>query len=442
MRKIALINPGKDVSFATQEPLNLGFIAAVLLQHGLEVKIIDELAGDDVYTELMNFQPEIVGITATTPLVLDAYRCAQICRKMNIKTVMGGVHASIMSDEALRYVDAVVIGEGELAMLEIALNGIKQRIIKSTYIKNIDDIPRPAYHLMNMDFYMSTKDRLPYNTSLFFVPRRTRVASLLTSRGCPHACVFCHNSWKGIPFRANSPERVIADIKYLIDRYKIEALFFCDDNFFANKARLKEICIAMEKSKINVSWGCNARVDSIDIDTIRYAKRAGCRQLTFGFESGSQKILDVLNKATTVEQNIQAIEMCNRERILCVGTFMLGNPEETKEDIELTRKFILKNEIDCIGLCNTIPYPGTDLWRWCKAQGFIPEELTWSDFVGDRVPIQVSQYLTPQEIQKYRSRIYFDFALKPKRFLRFLRMTLEHPVESLRKASRIFSVRY
>jgi len=436
--KAALINPGKNKQFSMQEPLNIGFIAGFLEKHGVETKIIDELAGADVKKEVVKFMPDVVGITATTPLAEIAYQHADMCRKLGLKTVMGGVHASVMPEEALEHADIVVKGEGEQAMLDIILNDITQGIISRPYYKNIDEIPRPAYHLMDMDFYLTTRDRVPYSTSLFFAPARSKVASLLTSRGCPHSCNFCHNSWKGMPYRNNSPERVAEDVKYLIDTYHIDALFFCDDNLFANRPSLKKICSLMEERRINIAWGCNARADSVDPDTLRHAKKAGCRQITFGFESGSQKILDRLDKKTTVETNKKAVELCKEAGLLCVSTFMLGNPDETAEDVELTRKFILENDIDCIGLCITTPYPGTELWRWCQERRFIPENIKWSDFVADVSPIQVSQYLKPELVKKYRGKIYLEFALKKRHFVDLLKVSLRHPLKTIKKVSSTF----
>ncbi|HTZ11148.1 MAG TPA: radical SAM protein, partial [Candidatus Margulisiibacteriota bacterium] len=430
--------PGRDAQFAMQEPLNIGFIASYLEKHGIEVKIIDELAGDEVARELDSFKPVIAGITATTPLADEAYRNASLCRGRGIKTVMGGVHASVMTEEALGHVDVVVSGEGEEAMLDIALNGAQGRLIRKQYIKNIDTIPRPAYHLMKMDFYLASKERVPYNTSLFFVPEGARVASLLTSRGCPHACTFCHNSWKDIPFRQNSAERVIEDLRYLISTYKIEALFFCDDNFFADRARLRNICFLMREEKINIPWSCNARADNVDLDTAQIVKEAGCRQLTFGFESGSQKILDILNKKSTVEEAREAVRICKKTGLFSVSTFIIGNPHERREDIELTRKFILESGLDCVGIGLTTPYPGTGIWKWCQENNFIPKEIKWSTFLADETPIQVSEYLSAYEVKRYRSKIYLEFALKQNSFFKLLKIAIFHPWKSLAKALRIF----
>lgn len=399
-KKVALINPGKNQEFAVNEPLNLGFIAGFLEQAGIEVKIIDELAGQNVEQGLREYKPDIVGLTATTLLAPDAYRIADFCRKENILTVMGGVHATILPEEALKHVDIVVKGEGELAMLDIVREGITSGIVSRPFIRNIDEIPEPARHLMDMDFYIRVKDRLS-GTHLYFAPPRTRTGAILTARGCPYRCVFCHNSWRGMPVRYNSAERAFSEIKHLIERYNIKALFFFDDDIFAHKPRLKKICELMIQNKINLIWACQARVDHVDLETLRMAKEAGCRQIGFGFESGSQRILNILKKdTTTVEQNREAINLCQKAGIIPWGTFMIGNPTETIEDIRMTQQFIRQSGISSLGVHITTPFPGTELWQWCQEHNLMPESLDWSKFTTSQVSIPACDTISPEEIRR------------------------------------------
>ena len=167
MKKVALISPGsEDPRFGMSEPLNLGYIASYLEKNGIEVIIIDEVAGQNVAQELSNFNPDIVGITATTPVIYRAYQIADLCRSKGFLTVMGGVHVSVLPREAVKHCDFVVCGEGEDAMLDIANGKIsseekEKKIIQRSYIKNIDDVPMPARHLMQMDFYLKSRDRFP-----------------------------------------------------------------------------------------------------------------------------------------------------------------------------------------------------------------------------------------------------------------------------------------
>ncbi|MFH1771965.1 MAG: radical SAM protein [Candidatus Omnitrophota bacterium] len=402
MKKVALINPGKNQRYAIQEPLNLGFIASYLQKHSIDVRIIDELAGQNVKNEIESYSPDIVGITATTPLIPDAYRIADKCRQMGILTVMGGVHVSVLPQEALTHADIVVQGEGERAMFDIIRENIKSGVITRPYIEDLNEVPFSARELMQMDFYLHTKDRLP-DSYLYFVPLKTKAAALLTSRGCPYSCIFCHNLWKNMPYRCNCPERVISEIKHLVAGYDVRYFFFIEDNLFVNKKRLKSICDLIKSEKIDIAWGGNARVDNIDLDILNAAKDAGCKQITFGFESGSQRILDILDKRTTVEQNRRAIELCNQAGIIPQGTFMIGNPTETMEDIKETQAFIQSNDIESVGISISTPFPGTKLWDMCKDNNQIPQTLEWADFTYDRIPMQVCGNISKEELRRIKA---------------------------------------
>jgi radical SAM superfamily enzyme YgiQ (UPF0313 family) len=416
--KVALVNPGKDARYATQEPLHLGFLASYLEKNNTEVRIIDELAGQDVKREIEKYGPKIVGITATTPVFPDACDIADECRKNGILTVMGGVHVSVMPDEALEHADIVVKGEGEQAIVDIVNNhDIDSRIISRPYIKNLDDIPPPARHLMDMEFYLKVRDRIT-QSYLHFVPPFTPTASILTSRGCPYDCVFCHNTWKNMPFRFHSAERVIAEIEELKQTYSIGALFFIEDNLFVNKKRLLKICAEMKSRNIAIPWGANSRVDHVDLDFFKSAKDAGCEQITFGFESGSQNVLDTLRKKTTVEQNVHAIEVCNQLGIIPQGTIIIGNPGETLEDLEKTKAFIQNSAIESVGICIATPFPGTQLWNWAEEQNRIPDTYNWSDFNYHNVPIPLCDAVDMEELKKVQLEMQFILLGKKKNKLK------------------------
>lgn len=434
MPKIALINPGKDKQYSTQEPLNLGFLASYLEKHGIEVKIIDQLVGQKPKKEISKYNPEFVGITGTTPVINDAFEIADWCMNHNYPVIFGGVHASVqLNNTDLLY--TVVRGEGEKVLLglvkgEIPLNGI----IEGIPVKNLDNIPPPARHLIDMNFYMRSKDRIS-DSYLYFVPKHTKVASILTSRGCPFECIFCWNSTRKVPVRLNSASRVVSEMEILIRQYGAEALFFIEDNFFLSKLRVEKICEELIAKKIEIIWGANARVDRVDLKLLQLAKQAGCEQTTFGFESGSQKILDVLNKQTTVEQNKQAIKMCGEAEIIPQGTIMIGSPTETIEDIELTKQFIRETEIqDTVGICITTVFPGTKLWEWCNERDLIPKSFSWSDFNYQKIPIVCCESISPENLQNIYYEMVDEFSQGRKlSFENELKKAIQHPLITLRK---------
>jgi len=375
MKKLALINPGRRVQYVSVEPLGLECIAAYIQKYGVDVKIIEEPAGQDVRSRILKYKPDIVGITGMTPIILDSYRIADMCRKMGIRTVIGGVHATILPEEALQHADIVVTGEGEIAMRDIIQQDVKSGIIKGTPVKNLDDIPIFDRSKIDMDFHMRM------TASIFqCAPPGALATCIFTQRGCNYRCTFCHNSWSNLPYRCNSAGRVIDEIQYLVKQYHVKVISFQDDNLFMNKPRVKEICQKLINSNMSIIWACNARVDNVDSDILKLAYQAGCRQIFFGLESGSQRMLDVLNKKTTIEQNIKAIQMCHEIGIRVTSTFMIGNPTETVEDIRMTQQFIKDNPIDDSAIAFTTPLPGTQIWEWGRERGLIPEHPDWSKF--------------------------------------------------------------
>lgn len=394
--KVALVNPGKDPRLAICEPLNLGYLASSILSVGNhEVRIIDELAGDNVNRELRKINPDIVGITANTPLITRAYEIAHFCRSQNYLIVMGGVHVTIpdCQPEALKYCDLIVASEGEKAIKTIVTDLSAStyvqystgKIINGDHYKNLDDIPPPARHLINMDYYKRVRQRIP-GTFLQGLPKTARVAMLLTSRGCPYRCIFCWNSWRKVPLRFHSAERVLYEMNELKEHYDVNGLFIGDDHFFLHKRRLHDICKNMIERDFNFNWICNSRVDSVDYKSLKLAKDAGCVEIIFGFESGSQRVLDVLNKQQTVKTMSKAIKMCKDIGIKSSGTFMIGNPTEKITDVRRTQKFIIDHDIDNIGLCVTTPFPGTILWEICKRKGMIPNGFNdWNSLRVDRI---------------------------------------------------------
>lgn len=411
-KKVILVYPGLNQSWASPHPpINIGYIAAYLEANGVEVHIVDELAGQDVRDAISKIKPDIVGITATTPMVPHAYRAAKIAREeFGIFTVMGGKHAMILPEEALRHVDMVVLGEGEKAMLDI-VNGARAKTYQVPYFKNLDEIPSPSWHLMDMEFYLTSRERTPSNHLRLF-PLKSRIAALISTRGCPYSCIFCYNSWRDTPMRSHSPERVLADVKHLVERYKADAVFFMDDDFFANKKWLRKICELFIGEGLNkqIIWGCQATANHVDEESLMFAKDAGCYQVGFGFESGSQRILDILKKErTTVEENADAAKLCKDAGIHSWATFMIGNPTETMEDIQTTFDFIRNNHIDGVGIHVTTAFPGTDLWNWCKKRNLIPEKLDWSIFDTGHVTIPACDTIPPDVIERLRDEIQYYF---------------------------------
>ena len=427
--KVALINPAaKGVKYSV-EPMGLGYIAGYLEQNGIEVKIIDQMAGDDVSKEITIYHPDIAGITSMTPMVMDAYGIADMCRRMKILTIMGGPHPSAMPEEALGHADVVVVGEGELAMLDIIKKGISSGIISRPYLEDIDEIPLPSRRLMKQRFDLHTGNKLKMSMLAFLGSALPLVksASVLTSRGCPFRCIFCPNSLRQPPVRFHSAARVLEDIRRLKADYGVEVITFLDDNFLVNKPRLEEICRKMIEEKLKITWCCGASAHFIDRKTVEMIREAGCRLVAFGVESGSQRILNVLGKSTTVEQNKEAMKICKEAGLLVHASFMLGNPTETIEDVRLTQKFIRQTQPDVFYVNITTPYPGTKLWE--SYQERIPRPINWRGFKpSDSLDVYPCTTFSRVEL----GRLFFETMLvKPVVYSRDWKTALRHPVESV-----------
>jgi radical SAM superfamily enzyme YgiQ (UPF0313 family) len=380
MTKLVLVNAGKEQHLAMWEPQNLLILAAYAKKFGHEVIIADQSTGENIFKKIKTFNPDFVGITGTTAVIFESYKIGDWCRKEGFKVIMGGVHVTVMPDEGIKHADYVVVGEGEDALVKILSGKAQPGIVKGEFIKNIDELPKIDRDLIDMKFYSSAMDRVPGSTAWFVGPG-TKICSILATRGCPYNCIYCHNSWRGLPVRMRSARSIIDEMKELKTKYGIKAIFFMDDDFLVSKQRIFEFCKLYKEEGIDIVWQCGARVTAVDPEILEAIKSANCKQISYGLESGSPRILGILkNNRTTVEQNAAAIKMAKEAGLFATGTFMIGNPTETEEDIEMTKKFIIDNNVDEFAVSIATPFPGTKMWEMCKEKGVIPDEIDWSKF--------------------------------------------------------------
>lgn len=406
--KICLVNPLKQNNPALC--FGIGYLASYLMKYGkhkYEIKIADENPGKNALKIIEDFKPDFVGITATTVQYPRAMEIATLIKAHNrsIPIVIGGVHVSALPERTLREsnFDIGVIGEGEETFLELVdycidcggtptiegLRKIRGLAFKDQgkiavneprpLIENVDTIPFPARELFDMDFYL--RPRLLIRG---YWPLRT--TNIFTSLGCPNDCTYCGS--KVIHkrrFRPHSPEYVISEISELVEKYRVEGLYFHDDLFIANKKRVETICRLLIERKLadKIIWACQGRANLIsdnDLELLRLMKKAGCIQLEYGFESGSDHALGLLKNNVTVAQNQKAIDITKKVGLRIFGNFMLGMQGETEQDMSRTRDFILKNidNLDHFQSYITTPYPGTKLWDICTKKGLL-QINSWKD---------------------------------------------------------------
>lgn len=379
IKKILLVNPMRRIyRVDCIPPLVLGYLAGwVKKYNNVEVRISDEAAGDNVFKDIELFSPDLVGITAMTDFALRAYEIAKFSRNKGILTVIGGQHATVLADEVTEYADIVVKGPGEMALSEI-IQGKRDKVVDGKVVDNLDLVPPIPWELLNMRLY-SRNYKTNHPFSSVFWPKK--LGFIMSSRGCPYSCIFCYNSSKKTKLQFMSPRRLIEDVLDLRNRFNIEALCFVDDNLFSNQRNLNEICDLMIEKKLNIKWMCGATVNYITKEALEKVKKAGCVQISFGFESGSPRVLGLLKKNVfTVEDNLRAIKLCKDAKIRVFGSFIIGTITETELEIRETIDFIRNNSLDSVNLQIAKPYPGTELWNICVKENLIPDNFSWYSY--------------------------------------------------------------
>jgi anaerobic magnesium-protoporphyrin IX monomethyl ester cyclase len=376
-------------------PYNLLVLASYIRSHrnDVEIKIID---GNfkEVFEETASFNPDIVALTATTAIINDAYKYADWCRDQGYKTIIGGVHASALPDEAAQHCDYVCVNEGEEVLLGIITKMINSepiidKVFDGKFLPSIDNLPMPAYDLVDMEKYIKKVD-IVLAATRNIDEKDIRGMTIFGSRGCPYRCIFCYNSSGCKPLRQNSVENFIKEIKYMVDTHGVNTLFFGDDELLLNRPRMMELLKRMKEEKILVHWSCQGRADTIvryGIEGMTQLKENGCYMISIGAESGNQRVLKLLKAdTTTVEDNAKAIDIVNKAGITPNVSFILGTPTETKEEMMDTVNFILKNKITSGGLLIATAYPGTKLYTMALERGLITKDLDYDKFRTNAAP--------------------------------------------------------
>ncbi|MBP7088154.1 MAG: B12-binding domain-containing radical SAM protein [Candidatus Omnitrophica bacterium] len=427
--KLAIINPKTKGIFHTAEPLNILALATYVQKTGINVKIIDEFAGDNILNELKSFQPDLVGFTSVSCIYPKTLQLLKEVKSLGYRTIIGGSHASTLSEKTLEDgFDMVVVGEGEKILLEIISKGYKKGLFKAAKedILKSEELIVPNRKLINMEFYCNYHNRSVHREGV-------RTATMHASRGCPFNCIFCHNTWRDTPVRFLSPEAMIQEVEQLIVNYNIKFIVFNDDNFFIDRKRAIRFCELILKKNFSITWATPTRPDSVDEEVLAIASQAGCKTLAFGFESGSQRILDVLNKKLSVQKNLDVIKLCRKYHIRTVGLFMVGNPTETKEDIRLTWNFIKKAKLDMIRIGPLTALPGTQLWDWCKKEGYIPEKIDFSNLYPNHASIQIPSTFLPRQIEIIKTKLIIkSYLLNGVWFKKVILSILRHPIHMVR----------
>jgi len=409
-------------------PIGIAYLTAVLEKSGYDVTVIDcpalGIDHENLGAKIATIEPSVVGITSVTPMIQSALLAAHVAKEKcpNTIVILGGPHVTFMDEQILSEnpeVDVVVRGEGEQTLLELMrhvsnfgdlheIAGItfrnNGRIIRTPnrpFIQNLDELPRPAYEQLPLKKYqLFGKTILP----------------IMTSRGCPFRCSYCVSSrLNGVKFRARSPKNVVDELEWLRDTHGADAFSFYDDAFTFDIERAGKICEEIKNRNIGLPWDCQTRVDRISKEVLVKMREAKCQLVSFGVESGSQKILDAVNKRTTVEQNERAIGWAKEVGISVSISVIIGYPGETPDTLKQTMDFIRKVEPDYVYLCLATPYPGTALRELVKELGW-NMSIEWSQY-DLQTPIFENPLLPNDELLEARKEFYNNF-YSPKYILR------------------------
>ncbi len=352
----------EDISHR-QIPLGIAYIAsAIETQH--EVKIYDEPIEDENLEDVIfNFTPDIIGISFTTQSSIRAYEIAKKYSEIAI-LIAGGIHATLHPEETLNNGFLIVsYGEGEENFLHIlhvleskmelekapGIYYLKDNCVKKTVSRNnnfyLDNYTFPARHLLKMEKYEQ--------------------GSIIASRGCPYNCKFCVSSvFRKTNYRLRSAENVFEEIKLIVCKNKKQNIHFCDDTFTINHAFVKKLCHLIIESNVRFNWSILSRVDTIkhDEEMLYLLKEAGCKLIIFGIESGSDKILQKINKGVSSSQIEEVLLLCKEKGLDIKTTWIVGLPGNYIDQMQ-SLKLMKRIQPNQITIHMFVPYPGTELFE-------------------------------------------------------------------------------
>ena len=402
--RITLIEPappGFHVwSFTRQVRLGLPLIGTMLRELGHDVRIYVESLGAVDWERVIG--SDVVGISTITSTAMRAYRYAERVRNAGIPVVIGGPHVTFMPDEALRFADYVVRGEGEETMLELvqALQGVRSpdTILGLSYHDPSDGVPR---HNLARPLRERLSDLPLPDLTLIERYRRINPWPVLTSRGCPFDCEFCSVVLMfGRRVRQTDNASVIAALR-LRGRRKV---FFCDDNFVMSKPWTKELLATMIRRRLGLKFSAQVRVDAVcshgrvDHELLELMRAAGCYVVCLGLESANQETLNAFKKQQSVSDMTKGLAALRAHGIATHGMFVFGADSDTLETCSETVDFALLNHISTAQFMILTPLVGTRLWERLEAEGRIYTR-DWSLYDGHHV-VSLPKHMSPWELQQ------------------------------------------
>jgi anaerobic magnesium-protoporphyrin IX monomethyl ester cyclase len=417
-------------------------LAAVARQRGYRVHLIDAKEQgtplDEVSRQIAALRPDYLGLSATTISVTNAARIADRVKQLapGVTTILGGSHVSAIPErtlDAFPSIDFGVVGEGEVSLFELLArleggraiddvpglayrrDGQVHSNLRAPYLDDLDALPMPAWDLLP-DFPHR------FQPSLFSYPR-TPVATLITSRGCPFSCSFCDRSTSGKRGRMHGVEYVVGLCRHLVG-LGVRHIIFVDDLFTVRKQRVVELCQALLDHRLDLSWSCNSHPNLLDLDTLKLMRRAGCWQIAYGIESGSQRVLDVVKREVRIPKMRETLRMTQAAGIRSKGYLMIGHPTEGPDSLAEDVAFLKQVELDLCQITKFTPYPGTPAYPTIREHGTFDED--WERMNAMNFMF-IPHGLSEDVLETYFDHLYRVFYSRPDVLWGLARLLMQEP---------------
>lgn len=400
-------------------PTDLMYLAAIAEQCGYEAMIRDYSQGGNFEVDLKEFQPDFLVANIATPTFQSDMIAIKLAKDINpsICTIVKGAPFLTYNTNTIYenpFIDYVIIGEAEFTLKEI-LEGVPNNEIlgscyrenfqpikneKRPFIENLDELPFPARHLVDNSIY-----RRPDNGKVQAVVK--------VARGCPFHCFFClATPVSGAKVRKRSPENIVAELKECVEKYNIRNFLFWSDIFNLDREWTLELCKKIIESGLKITWSSNTRADTMDDEMAKMMYKSGCRLVSIGVESGSQKMLDKIGKKITLDNIRNTVKILKKNKIKIYNYFVIGLPWETEETVEETIKFAIELDSNFISFYTATPLPGTKYFAYAMLNKLVEGNLDFRSAYYE--PVVRSESLSKERIFELHKQAVKRFYLRPK----------------------------
>ncbi len=429
--KILLVQPPpRQPAYETivVPPLGLAYLAAVLRQAGHDVAIIDgfamQMTWDEYERHLADLRPELVGVTAMTPVCDTSYRAIKLARPHCKTLVIGGAHVAAVKQQVFDdapEIDYAMYGECERSFVDVVAALAEGRDVGDMPgVITREKINPPAELIADLDSLpFPARDLLPAARYRYLLSKGRGVTSMFTSRGCPYQCVFCDKSTFASKWRARSADNILAEMREIVQKHGIRSIIVYDDLFTVDVKRVKAVCKGILRERLKIDWKCEGRVNIVDPEMLALMKRAGCSMIAYGVESASQKALDWLRKGTTPDMVRRAFAATRAAGIRTMAYFILGIPVETWEDSLRTIEFAREIGADYAQFSVLSPFPGTRMYEDAIANGWYAEVDAQNPMDKDRKrPVMLTEHWDERKLKEILRIAHRRFYMRPKVILR------------------------